>query len=250
MSFVICQQGEEVSLHDPVPREAKQSLQRGTERQRAARPRYTWRPEYDAYLREHYFGGLNRRFQVLNRMIRQTGLPRWYIKRQAARLGLTMHMDRRLWTRAELEVLENLVGRVSSATIAKRLHRPESSVVNKLKCLGTSRRVRDGYTMRELEICLGEDHHKIARWIENGWLQDCLQGTRRHDGNGKDIHRIREKDILNFIRNHPQEINLGKVDKTWFLDLVLSKGREVRESRLRRNPDDAEANDATVCPHG
>jgi hypothetical protein len=235
MSFVICQQGEEVS-----------SLQCGARRQRNSEPKYTWRPEYDAYLREHYFGGLNRRFQVLNQMIRQTGLPRWYIKRQAARLGLTMHMDRRPWTRAELEVLENLVGRVSSATIAKRLHRPESSVVNKLKRLGTSWRVRDGYTMHELEMCLGEDHHKIAGWMRNGWLQDCLQGTRRHDGNGNDIHRIREKDILNFIRDHPQEINLGKVDQTWFLDLVLLKGREVRESRLRRNPDDAEANDATV----
>ena len=244
MSSFMCRQG--VEEHDPLPREAKQSLQCGAGRQRFASPKYAWRPEYDAYLREHYFGGLNRRFQVLNRMIRLTGLPRWYIKRQAARLGLTKHMDRRPWTKTELEVLENLVGRVSSATIAKRLHRPESSVVNKLKRLGTSRRVRDGYTMRELEMCLGEDHHKIARWIENGWLQDRLQGTRRHNGNGNDIHRIREKDILNFIRNHPQEINLGKVDQTWFLDLLLLNGREMRESRLRRNPDDGEAVDATI----
>jgi hypothetical protein len=57
----------------------------------------------------------------------------------------------------------------------------------------------------------------------------ALQGTRRHDGNGKDIHRIREEDILDFVRNHPQEFNLGKVDQTWFLDLVLLKGREVPE---------------------
>src|SRR5882762_11672144 len=67
----------------------------------------------------------------------------WYIKRQAARLGLTMKMERRPWTQAELDRLENLVGRVSSATIAKRMRRPESYVVNKLKRLVTSRRVRD-----------------------------------------------------------------------------------------------------------
>jgi len=154
-------------------------------------------------------------------MIRMTGLPRWYIKRQAARLGLTMHMDRRPWTRTELELLENMVGRVSSATIAKRLRRPESSVVNKLKRVGTSRRVRDRYTMHELELCFGEDHQKISGWIKNGWLQDRLRETRRRNCNGKDIHRIREDDIVDFIRNHPQEINLGKVDQTWFLDLVL-----------------------------
>lgn len=86
--------------------------------------------------------------------------------------------------------------------------------------------------MCELEQCLGEDHHKIAGWIKNGWLQDRLQHTHRHDGNGNDIHRIRERDILKFIENHPQEINLGKVDQTWFLDLVLLKGREIREAKL------------------
>jgi hypothetical protein len=96
--------------------------------------------------------------------------------------------------------------------------------------------------MRDLELCLGEDHHKIGQWIASGWLHDHLQGTRRHDGNGKDIHRILDKDILDFIRNHPQEINLGKVDQVWFLDLVLLKGREVREQPSRRNAEsDAEA---------
>lgn len=199
-----------------------------------AKLKYTWRPEYDAYLKAHYFGGLNRRFQVLNQMVRLTVLPRWYIKRQAARLGLTMKMDRRPWTQAELNLVEHLVGRVSAATIAKRLHRPESSVVNKLKRLGTSRRVRDGYTMRDLEQCLGEDHHKISVWIANGWLRDRLQGTQRDGGNGKDIHRIREKDVLHFIKNHPQEINLGKVDQVWFLDLVLLRGREVPEAGTSR----------------
>ena len=173
-------------------------------------------------------------------MIRLTGMPRWYIKRQAARLGLTLHMDRRPWTASEMNLLEKLVGRVSSATIAKRLHRPESSVVNKLKRIGTSRRVRNGYTMCDLELCFGEDHHKITQWIKNGWLRDRLQGTRRHDGNGNDIHRIREKDILTFIRNHPQELNLGKVDQTWFLDLVLLRGREVPTAKLPRKRDTAE----------
>jgi hypothetical protein len=131
-----------------------------------------------------------------------------------------------------MDLLEKLVGQASSATIAKRLRRPESSVVNKLKRMGTSRRVRNGYTMRELELCLGEDHHKIAGWMKNGWLQDRLHGN--------DIHRIRERDLLEFIGNHPQEINLGKVDQTWFLDLVLLKGREVREAMLPRNIDTAE----------
>jgi len=250
MTCILCGQPIEEGRNEGLPpRLAKYCLRCRADRRRRSRLKYTWRPEYDAYLKAHYFGGLNRRFKVLNRMIRMTGLPRWYIKRQAARLGLTMHMDRRPWTRTELELLENMVGRVSSATIAKRLRRPESSVVNKLKRVGTSRRVRDGYTMHELELCFGEDHQKISGWIKNGWLQNRLQGTRRRNCNGKDIHRIREDDIVDFIRNHPQEINLGKVDQTWFLDLVLLKGREVRPAK---SPRDAVvlATSAWTRPHG
>ena len=169
---------------------------------------------------------LNRRFQVLNRMMRETGLPRWYIKKRAASLGLTMHQDKRPWTAEEEEILERLLGKLSALTIARRLKRTKASVVLKIKRLGVSRRVRNGYTMRDLETCLGEDHHKIQRWVADGWLRDRLQGTRRHDGNGRDIHRFREKDILGFIRQHPLEINLGRVDAVWFLDMILLKGRE------------------------
>jgi len=246
MTCVICGQPiEEGRRHAQPPQLAKYCLKCRAERRRRAKTKYVWRPEYDEHLRAHYYGGLNRRFRVLNRMIRLTGLPRWYIKRRAARLGLTMHIDRKAWTGAEVDLLERLVGNVSTASIAKRLARPENSVVTKLKRMSTSRRVRSGYTMRELEMCLGEDHHKIARWIAAGWLRDNLQGTRRHDGNGKDIHRIREEDILTFVRNHPQEFNLGKVDQMWFLDLVLLKGREVREVKVRREIE-AEEDDAAA----
>lgn len=219
------------------PTEAQYCSKCRAERRRRAKLKYTWRPEFDEILKAQYHGGLNRRFQVLNRMIRITSLPRWYIKRQAVRLGLTMKMDRKPWTPAELNLLEKLVGRVCSATIAKRLHRSESSVVNKLKRLGNSRRVRNGYTMRDLEQCLGEDHRKISLWIANGWLRDRLQSTGRHDGNGRDIHRISEKDILQFLRSHPQEINLGKVDQTWFLDIVLLRGCEVPDAKSSRIQD-------------
>src|ERR1700724_3645175 len=162
MNAVICGEPLKERQHQAQPSHLAQSFsERRAKGDRRYKPKYAWRPEHDAYLRAHYFGGLNRRFQVLNQMIRLTGMPRWYIKRQAARLGLTLHMDRRPWTASEMTLLEKLVGQVSSATIAKRLHRPESSVVNKLKRIGTSRRVRNGYTMCDLELCFGEDHHKI-----------------------------------------------------------------------------------------
>ena len=187
------------AVRNQPPTEARYCLKCRSDRRRRPNLKYVWRSEYDDYLKAHYYGGLNRRFQVLNRMIRETGLPRWYIKKRAASLGLTMHQDKRPWTAEEEESLERLLGKVSALTIARRLKRSEASVVLKIKRLGVSRRVRNGYTMRDLETCLGADHHKIQRWVADGWLRDRLQGTRRHDGNGRDIHRFREKDILGFV---------------------------------------------------
>jgi len=240
----LCQQCgsaiEEGRSRNKPPTEAKYCLKCRAERRRRANLKYVWRPEYDEYLKAHYYGGLNRRFQVLNRMIRETRLPRWYIKKRAARLGLTMHQDKRLWTMAEEAIVEHLVGKVSALTIAKRLKRTEASVVLKIKRMGLSRRVRNGYTMRDLEECLGEDHRKIQRWIENGWLRDRLQGTHRHNGNGCDIHRFQEKDILTFLKQHPREITLGRVDQIWFLDVLLLKGRELREGTSAHQSDESD----------
>ena len=215
---------------DQAPLLARFCLKCRTERRRRYNLKYAWLPQHDAYLRAHYYGGLHRRGRVIQELARQTGFPRWHIKRRARRLGLSITQDRRPWTQEELDSLDRLVGKVSAATIAKRLKRTETSVVMKIKALGHSRRVSEGYTMRDLEECLGEDHHKIKKWISNGWLRDRLQGTRRHDGNGHDVHRVREKDILAFVKQHPQEINLGKVDQVWFLDFVLLRGAEVREA--------------------
>jgi len=95
----LCQQCggtiEEGRLRNQPPTEAKYCRKCRSDRRRRANLKYVWRPEYDDYLNAHYYGGLNRRFQVLNRIIRETGLPRWYIKKRAASLGLTMHQDKR-----------------------------------------------------------------------------------------------------------------------------------------------------------
>ena len=78
--------------------------------------------------------------------------------------------------------------------------------------------------------------------------RDRLQGTRRHDGKGRDIHRFREKEILDFIRRHPLEINLGRVDAVWFLDMILLKGREFPLSRPARGADVAGEADGVEPP--
>ncbi len=100
-----------------------------------------------------------------------------------------------------------------------------------IKALGHSRRVTEGYTIRDL-ICSGGPAPAGPPGLHR-WLQDRLQGTYRRDGNGHDPaqrDRFQEKDIVTFLKQQPQEINLGKVDQTRFLVLVLLNRLELREA--------------------
>src|SRR5713226_6907835 len=109
MSCVECGNAIEEGRKDRAPIDAKFCLKCRSERRRRKRLKYIWLPQHDAYMRAHYHGGLHRRGRAIKELARQTGFPRWYIKRQARRLGLTMHPDRRPWTKQELDTLDRLL---------------------------------------------------------------------------------------------------------------------------------------------
>src|SRR5260370_8677703 len=127
MKCVTCGQPiEEGRKQGQPPRLAKYCLKCRAERRRRAKVRYTWRPEYDVYLKAHYFGGLNRRFRVLTRMVRLSGLPRRSIKRQAPPVGLTMPTEPKASTRREMDLLRKLGGSASHPHLAQPLHPPRT----------------------------------------------------------------------------------------------------------------------------
>jgi hypothetical protein len=135
--------------------------------------KYNWTEQLDFHLRQNYHGGLRQRAKVIRELQRLTGWPRWQIKRRAAVLGLTLFPEgRKTWTQADLDILERFVGKLTAERIAIKLGRSVNSVAVKLKKMGISSAISNGYTIRGLEMCFGEDHHKIERWIANGWLED------------------------------------------------------------------------------
>lgn len=232
---MLCQQCGNAIEEGPrgrAPVLAKFCLKCRSERRRLHNLKYVWLPQHEAYLRAHYHGGLHQRSRTIRALIQETSFPRWNIKRQARRLGLTMRSGGRPWTQQELDTLGGLLGKVSTATIARRLKRTEASVILKITALGYSRRLSEGYTTRDLEKCLGEDHRKIQKWIAKGWLRARSIPKHRYDANHRSIYHFREKDILAFIKRHPQEINLCKVDSVWFLDLFLLRGMELQQATI------------------
>jgi hypothetical protein len=195
--------------------------------------KYSWTPERDAYLREHYDSRVRGRAAAIGA---RYGWPAWVVRRRAGELGLAhpWPADRRDWTEEEETFLLNHAGSRHVNWMAKQLGRSITSVVLKLKRMKISRCWREGYTLRELELCFGTDHHVIERWVREGKLEIRKRGTERE----RDAWLVTDAQILRFIQNHPLAFRLDKVDQVWFLDLVLAGGLIRRALRIESTDED------------
>ncbi len=186
-------------------------------KRRGCHRKYFWTTEREPYLREHYDGKVYGRVSEIGKRF---GFPMWEVKRHATRLGLTHPMDRRDWAEEEEAFLWDHAGRRTPEWIAKKLERSLSSVILKFKRMRITRKYREGYTMRELELCFGMDHRLIDRWIKDG----KLRAPRRPHKGPRAGYDVRDSDVLQFIKDHPMEFRLDKVDQFWFMDLITSGG--------------------------
>jgi hypothetical protein len=85
----------------------------------------------------------------------------------------------------------------------------------------------DGYSAHQLAEAFGVDGHKVTAWIRAGLLKSELRGTAKTASSGGDIHFIRREDVRRFILSSPDEYDLRKVEKFWFLD-VITEGKICR----------------------
>lgn len=129
------------------------------------------------------------------------------LSRRAVHLGLSFSR-RRPWTQEEAALLESLAGRYSPASLARKLGRTFASIKAKLKQLEISARVSEGYSQADLQELLGASRTSIRRWCRMGWLPVV---------NG----RIPERAVARFLRSHPHEYQLRRVDEAWFKGLLF-----------------------------
>ena len=78
----------------------------------------------------------------------------------------------------------------------------------------------EGYTANNLATCFGVDHDTVRRWIRLGYLKAKHRETARTTAQGGDMWWIKEKDIKTFIIENIIIIDIRKVDKFWFVDML------------------------------
>ncbi len=172
--------------------------------------KYHWTSDLDLALKRVYQQATTRRELSLNldHFQLRTGFARVVIVARAAMLSLAQ--KRKRWTMAEIDFLTDAAGRLSKSAIAKRLNRSYWSVKAEFSKLDMHSRLRDGYSQDDVAYLLGASARSVRKWIGLGWLR--LQHSR-----------ITEASLIRFIRMHPEEYQLSRVDEAWFKGVLFSE---------------------------
>lgn len=174
-----------------------------------------WSGGMDAYMRERYDGTVSGRVSEIQGVL---GLTRAQVRQRAVRLGLTR--SHRKWSREDEAFLWAWIGRKPVTWVARKLKRSVSSVKGKTQQLGLRRRIAEGYTRSSLQECFGVCEYTLTRWVRQGLLRVSKRGT----AHAHDPWQATDSQVLRFIREHPLEFDLRKVDQTWFMDLITNGG--------------------------
>lgn len=173
------------------------------------RKRFVWTSEFDALLTSAYRRAQNRTelSRSLAGLERRTGFTRVVILTRAVHLGVSFSR-RKPWTCEDCALLESWAGNYTVASIARKLKRTFASVKAKAKQLEISLRVTEGYSQTDLAELLGASPTSIRRWSRIGWLT-LVNG------------RVPEATVVRFLRLHPYEYQLRRVDEAWFKGLLF-----------------------------
>lgn len=153
-------------------------------------------------------------------------LPRWKVTRYAISQGwIAKQQKEPCWTEAETEQLQKFA-RYSPARIRIKMkergyNRSETAIVLKLKRMNMRQNL-GGHSARDVARCLGVDDHFVTNAIKGGRLRAIRRGTARTDRQGGDHWWILDQNIKIYILKHLYEIDIRKVDKYWFVDMLAN----------------------------
>lgn len=150
--------------------------------------------------------------------------PRWWVSKRAAKLGLVSpRFKEPAWTDAEIELITEYAHK-HSKTLQKMLSRrgfsrTETAINVKLKRLSADRTDPHNLNANQLATVMGVDRKTVGGWIAKG----LLKAVRREKSELDDFWQISRKDVRRFVTENVAVIDLRKVEKFWFVDLLVER---------------------------
>lgn len=192
---------------------------------RKKRRKHEMTPEIEAELRSVYARG--RRYSgEINALARRFKRPRWWVSQQAIYLALVPKRTKEPnWCDRELKILEVNAHRspehIRSKLKKEGFQRTLTGIVLKRKRLKLTAPNLNGYSANRLAGALGVDPQAVTGWIKKGWLKSEGRGLHYTEAqNGSEGYWIRPLWVKRFIVEHAEMLDLGKVDRSWFVEIL------------------------------
>lgn len=221
---------------DKAPRACNRSCLKKIKWHPGKKVKHVVTPEMHKAIRTAYATGTGR--NEINDLARIIGLPRWKVSRYAISQGWIARTNKEPdWTEKELEILERSAHR-SPDVIQRHLKRAGfarsvTGIVLKRKRMRYLMNL-EGQSARALAACFGIDEHTVTRWINRGQLRAMKRGLHRTPQQGGDIYLIKDDWVRAFILENVAEVDLRKVDKYWFVDMIAGRlGCEETVSEIK-----------------
>lgn len=159
---------------------------------------------------------------ALKAVTRELGWTRSAVCKRGAELGVA-RVKEKAWSEAEEVILEHF-GHLAPTGIQRKL--AESGFLRSVAAIQVKlnrNRIKgnlEGYSATQLADALGVDVRKVLKWIERDYLKAEKRGTERKPEQGGDIWWIADRNVRRFVLRYPEEIDLARVEKIWFLNLL------------------------------
>jgi len=161
---------------------------------------------------------------VIREYAKSVGYPHWRIKRYVQEQGWAIRQKREPdWSEEEKLILSRnahyglvgIQGKLKKAGFSRT-----TTAIHVKKTRLRLRANQEGYSAIQVAEALGIDSHSVSRWIKQGRLRATMRETLRTAKNGGDTYYIKDKWVRDFILENLAEIDIRKVDKYWFVDLL------------------------------
>lgn len=186
---------------------------------------------FDAALRAFYREeGDGKKRGECNAFADKWRLPRWWVTKRATKLGLVMpHRKEPPWTRAEEALLARVplhdLDRCAKIFREHGFARSPTAIKVKTVRLDLRRRYNETFSATAVSRILGVDGKSVTREILQGDLVAVKRPTRRLPQQGGDPWSIERAALRAYIVDHLERIDLRKVDKFAFVDVLTNDGR-------------------------
>ena len=199
-------------------------------------------PEMHEQIHEIYQSGTGH--SQVRELANRLGLPRWKVTRYAIDRGWVAKQHKEPnWVPEELRLLKEFARHTPQVIRRKLLEhgytRSTQGIVLKRKRMDLLKEL-GGISATRLSGYLGVDIHFVTRAIEEGRLAAERRQTMRTEKQGGDSWFITPSDIRAYIIDNIHEIDIRKVDKYWFVSVLITQQGPSSPARKdkRSQPED------------